>query len=49
MKQFLTILLISTGIFGFTSTANAQKIGYISADEVIQLMPEAASVQKELD
>lgn len=49
MKQFLTILLISTGIFGFTSSANAQKIGYISADEIIQLMPEAASVQKELD
>lgn len=49
MKQFLTILLISTGIFGFTSTANAQKIGYISADEIIQLMPEAATVQKELD
>ncbi len=39
MKQFLTILFISAGIFGF-STTNAQKIGYISADEIIQLMPE---------
>ena len=48
MKKFLTILFISAGIFGF-STVNAQKIGYISADEIIQLMPEAASVQKDLD
>jgi outer membrane protein len=49
MKQFLTVLLISAGIFGFSTALNAQKIGYISADEVIQLMPEAASVQTELD
>lgn len=49
MKQFLTILLISAGIFGFTNAANAQKIGYISADEIIQLMPEAAKVQADLD
>jgi outer membrane protein len=49
MKQFLTVLLISAGIFGFSTAVNAQKIGYISADEVIQLMPEAASVQTELD
>lgn len=49
MKQFLTILLISTGIFGFSVTTNGQKIGYISADEIIQLMPEAATVQTQLD
>jgi len=48
MKQFLTILFISAGVFGF-STTNAQKIGYISADEIIQLMPEAATVQTQLD
>ncbi|MGN6247276.1 MAG: OmpH family outer membrane protein [Ginsengibacter sp.] len=48
MKKFLTILFISAGIFGF-STTNAQKIGYISADEIIQLMPEAATVQQQLD
>ena len=48
MKQFLTFLFISAGILGFT-TANAQKIGYISADEIIQLMPEARTVQTELD
>lgn len=49
MKQFLTILFISAGIFGFSTKTNAQKIGYISADEIIQLMPEAATVQQQLD
>lgn len=49
MKQLLTILLISAGIFGFTTVASAQKIGFISADEIIQLMPEAAEVQTQLD
>ena len=49
MKQFLTVLLISVGIFGLSTVTNAQKIGFISADEVIQLMPEAATVQTQLD
>ncbi len=49
MKQFLIILFISTGIFGSSTSVSAQKIGYISADEIIQLMPEAADVQKQLD
>ncbi|MDQ2720286.1 MAG: OmpH family outer membrane protein [Bacteroidota bacterium] len=49
MKQVLIILFISAGIFGLSNAANAQKIGYISADEVIQLMPEAAAVQTQLD
>ncbi|HET7115849.1 MAG TPA: OmpH family outer membrane protein [Hanamia sp.] len=49
MKQFLIILFISVGIFGSSTSATAQKIGYISADEIIQLMPEAAAVQKQLD
>ena len=49
MKKFITLVLISAGIFGFSTIANAQKIGYISADEVIQLMPEAATVQTQLD
>ncbi len=49
MKKFVTLILISTGIFGFSNTSSAQKIGYISADEVIQLMPEAAEVQTKLD
>ncbi|MEO8766448.1 MAG: OmpH family outer membrane protein [Ginsengibacter sp.] len=52
MKKFITLVLISAGLFGFSNIANAQavpKIGFISADEVIQLMPEAAAVQKDLD
>lgn len=49
MKKFITIALISAGLFGFSNVANAQKIGYISADEVIQLMPEAAAIQTQLD
>jgi len=49
MKKFLTFLFISAGIFGISMTTNAQKIGYISADEIIQLMPEAATVQNQLD
>jgi outer membrane protein len=49
MKKFITLVLISAGICGFSTIANAQKLGYISADEVIQLMPEAATVQTQLD
>ena len=51
MKKFITLVLISAGLFGFSNIANSQtqKIGFISADEVIQLMPEAASVQTQLD
>jgi outer membrane protein len=49
MKKFVTLVLISAGLFGFSNIVNAQKIGFISADEVIQLMPEAASVQTQLD
>jgi outer membrane protein len=49
MKKFVTVVLISTALFGFSNIVNAQKIGYISADEVIQLMPEAAAVQTQLD
>lgn len=53
MKKFVTIVLISTGVLlGFSNISNAQtapKIGYISADEIIQLMPEAATVQTQLD
>jgi outer membrane protein len=49
MKKVLTLLFISAGILGFSTTTNAQKIGYISADEIIQLMPEAATVQNQLN
>lgn len=50
MKKLITLLvLISAGTFGFYNKANAQKIGYISADEIIQAMPEAAAIQSKLD
>ncbi|MGH2564300.1 MAG: hypothetical protein ACRDE5_07295, partial [Ginsengibacter sp.] len=49
MKKLVTLALISAGLFGFSNITNAQKIGYISADEIIQLMPEAATVQTQLD
>lgn len=39
MKKIITMGLIAMGIFG---SASAQKIGYVSADEIIALMPEAA-------
>ncbi|MDQ6903316.1 MAG: OmpH family outer membrane protein, partial [Bacteroidota bacterium] len=49
MKKFITIALLSVGIFGFSTASNAQKIGYISADEIIQLMPEATEIQTQLN
>ena len=50
MKHFFSILLLSAGILGFSTIASAQqKIGYINADEVVQLMPEALAVQTQLD
>ncbi|MEO6188074.1 MAG: OmpH family outer membrane protein [Ginsengibacter sp.] len=49
MKKFVTLVLISSIFCGFSNSVVAQKIGFISADEVIQLMPEAAEVQSQLD
>ncbi len=49
MKKFFTLVLIATILFGFSNAVVAQKIGYISADEIIQLMPEAGEVQSQLD
>lgn len=50
MKKFITLGLITMGIFGLSNTVTAQgKIGYISADEVIVLMPEAAKVDTQLN
>ena len=50
MKHFFSILFLSAGILGFSTVANAQqKIGYINADEIVQLMPEALTVQTQLD
>ncbi|MEJ7673063.1 MAG: OmpH family outer membrane protein [Chitinophagaceae bacterium] len=50
MKKFITLGLIAMGIFGFAVTSTAQvKIGYISADEIIVSMPEAAKVDTQLN
>lgn len=49
MKHFLTVLLISAGLLLQNTDAKAQKFGYINADEVISLMPEAATFQKEIE
>jgi outer membrane protein len=49
MKKFLTLGLITMCIFGSSFTSNAQKIGYISADEIIVSMPEAAKVDTQLN
>ncbi len=50
MKKFITLGLIAMGIFGFSITSIAQvKIGYISADEIIVSMPEAAKVDTQLN
>lgn len=49
MKRIFTVLFLTVAFAGMHSTVHAQKIGYISADEIIQLMPEAAEVQTKLD
>lgn len=50
MKKFITLGLITISIFGLSNTTKAQgKIGYISADEIIVLMPEAAKVDTQLN
>ena len=49
MKKFFTLGLIAMGSFGLTSNLEAQKIGYVSADEIIALMPEAGKVDTQLN
>lgn len=50
MKHFITLGLVIAGIFGLQSNTSAQlKVGYISADEIIVLMPEAAKVDTQLN
>lgn len=44
------ILLLAALVFGMSFTVQAQqKIGHINADELLQLMPETATAQKELE
>ena len=50
MKKFFTLGLISLGVLMLSGTTQAQnKIGYISADEIIALMPEASKVDTQLN
>ena len=50
MKKFITLGLFGLGILGTTFTSQAQnKMGYISADEIIVLMPEASKVDSQLN
>jgi len=49
MKKFITLGLITMGFFGLSTTHAQVKIGYISADEIIGLMPEAAKVDTALN
>jgi len=50
MKKFITLGLITMGIFGLSNTTKAQiKIGYINTEEVLALMPEAAKVDTALN
>ena len=49
MKQFKTLLLIAVIALGF-NTVNAQtKIGHISTDQLISLMPETQTLNTELE
>jgi outer membrane protein len=50
MKKFLTIGLITMGIFASSVSVKAQaKIGYISADEIMVSMPEASKIDTALN
>jgi outer membrane protein len=50
MKKFITLSLIAIAILGLSNSTKAQvKIGYISADEIIVSMPEAARVDTQLN
>lgn len=49
MKQLFAVLVISAGLLAYSGQTNAQKIGYVDADEIIMLMPEAATMQAELE
>lgn len=50
MKKLVKLSLIAIGFLGTVQSTQAQvKIGYISADEVIVLMPEAARIDTQLN
>ncbi len=50
MKKAITTIALSLGIlFSANLAAQNQKIGYINADNLLQLMPEITTVQTELE
>jgi len=49
MKKFITLGLITIAIFGSNTTKAQVKIGYISPDEIIISMPEAAKLDTQLN
>jgi outer membrane protein len=50
MKKFITLGLITIASFGLSTSSKAQgKIGYISADEIMVLMPESAKADTQLN
>jgi outer membrane protein len=50
MKKILTLGLIAICLLSFSSSSNAQvKIGYVSADELMGAMPEAAKADSDLN
>ncbi|MCF1716950.1 OmpH family outer membrane protein [Flavihumibacter sp. RY-1] len=49
MKKVLTVLMVALGIAAFSQSAQAQtKIGYISFNEIVALMPEAKKADSAL-
>ncbi|MCW3092104.1 MAG: OmpH family outer membrane protein [Ferruginibacter sp.] len=49
MKNLIVAIVFGISIFGFTDTASSQsKIGYISTEELIGVMPEAEKANTEL-
>ncbi len=49
MKKLITVLAVGVAIFGFSNTGTAQnKIGYISTEDLIALMPEAKAADSAL-
>ena len=50
MKKFITLGLVAVSMLFLAGSSQAQtKIGYVSADEIISLMPEAAKVDTQLN
>ena len=48
MKRFLLAIAVVIGV-AFTSVAQSPKIGHINSQELMQLMPEAATIRTELE